>query len=308
MQKIWHADRRQKQNHKEEKLLGFFTRWILILRSWIIEESDSSSSSRKTCSSRRWWSKWILDNQRQSSRTFSCLVIIGLTTRGRKPRQERERKQENIPVLYCFVRSNIVLPSSSRSIQDAVSLIVICRTVLFSRAASSSTFIMSDVQSICIPSSIRDCYLEVKNWATDSILSACGSHGQKPQGSCYDRTWINRVMQNTCIQHGRDIRTQYIGSTSILLWGKGWHSIRLDRTLPFFTKHAPVCCIPKVVRMENGEVESFYCHLGLHQRSFWNTNWCNSWVQLLLNDQRDQFFNNLKVLNRVQPNPNPDHE
>ena len=43
-----------------------------------------------------------------------------------------------------------------KAIQDAVSLILLHRTMLLFRAASSSTFIMSDVQSICIPSSIRD--------------------------------------------------------------------------------------------------------------------------------------------------------
>ena len=30
-------------------------------------------------------------------------------------------------------------------------------------------------------------------------------------------TWEHRVLHSTCIKHGRDIRTQYIGSTSILL-------------------------------------------------------------------------------------------
>ena len=53
-----------------------------------------------------------------------------------------------------------------KAIQDAVSLILLYKTMTFFRAASSNTFIMSDVQSIYIPSFIRD-----------SILSACGSHG-----------------------------------------------------------------------------------------------------------------------------------
>ena len=39
-----------------------------------------------------------------------------------------------------------------------------------------------------IPSSIQDWYREVRNWQqTDSILSACGSHGPKPSGSWQDR-------------------------------------------------------------------------------------------------------------------------
>ena len=46
-------------------------------------------------------------------------------------------------------------------------------------------------------------------------------------------------MHNTFIMHGRDIKTQKIGSTSILLF--------LQETLP-------ASCIPKVVRMKTGEV------------------------------------------------------
>ena len=43
-----------------------------------------------------------------------------------------------------------------KAIQDAVSLILLYRTMLFFRTISSSTFILSDVQSIYITSSIRD--------------------------------------------------------------------------------------------------------------------------------------------------------
>ena len=49
-------------------------------------------------------------------------------------------------------------------------------------------------------------------------------------------TWVYRVMHNTCIKHGRNIRTQYIGLTSILLLRKDWNSIRLDRMQSSF-KH-----------------------------------------------------------------------
>ena len=52
---------------------------------------------------------------------------------------------------------------------------------------------------------------------TDSVLSACGSCGSESQGSCCDRLEFFRVMHNTCIKHGRNIRTLHIGSTSILL-------------------------------------------------------------------------------------------
>ena len=51
---------------------------------------------------------------------------------------------------------------------------------------------------------------------TDSVLSACGSHGQTIR-ILIRSTSMHRVMHNTCIKHGRNNRTRYIGSTSVLL-------------------------------------------------------------------------------------------
>ena len=72
----------------------------------------------------------------------------------------------NISVLYWFIRNNSIPPSSSRSFQYAFLLILHYRTMPLFRRVSSSTFIMSDVRSICFPSSIQDWYREVKIWAT----------------------------------------------------------------------------------------------------------------------------------------------
>ena len=106
-------------------------------------------------------------------------------------------------------------------------------------ATSSSTFIMSDVRSIYNPSSIRDWYLQVKFWTTDRQYSFClWISWTRITGILVRSTWMNRVMHNTCIKHGRDIRMQCIGSTSILLKRKDWSSISLDRMLSFFTKQS----------------------------------------------------------------------
>ena len=56
-------------------------------------------------------------------------------------------------------------------IQDAISLILLCRTMYLFRTTSSCTFIMSDVQSIYIPSSIGiDTWRSNFEQQTDSIL------------------------------------------------------------------------------------------------------------------------------------------
>ena len=56
-----------------------------------------------------------------------------------------------------------------------------------------------------------------------------------------------RVMHNTCIMHGRDIKTQYIGSTSNLLLRKDYHSITLDRMRSSFKEHFQPIVFPKLL-------------------------------------------------------------
>ena len=67
---------------------------------------------------------------------------------------------------------------------------------------------------------------------------------------------MHHVMHDTCTMHGRDIRTQYIGSTSILLLRKDWHSIRLDRMQSSFKKHFQPIVFRKLLKMKTGE--AFY--------------------------------------------------
>ena len=115
------------------------------------------------------------------------------------------RNQEKIPVLYWFIRSNLVPPSSSKVIQDAVSLILLYRTMSLFRTVSSSTFIMSDVQSIYFPSSIQDWYREVKIWATNRQYSFClWIPWTRDTKILIRSTWMNRVLHNTCIKQGRN--------------------------------------------------------------------------------------------------------
>ena len=83
------------------------------------------------------------------------IVIIGLTTSGRKPWQEEEETRKYTSIVLIRQEQSCTSELFKAS-QDAVSLIQLYRTMSLFRATSSSTFIMSDVQSICTPSSIRD--------------------------------------------------------------------------------------------------------------------------------------------------------
>ena len=88
-------------------------------------------------------------------RNISCIVIIGLTTSGRKTWQEEEEETRTYTNIVLIHQEQSCTSELFKAIQDAVSLILLYSTMFLFRTASSSTFIMSDVQSIYIPSLIR---------------------------------------------------------------------------------------------------------------------------------------------------------
>ena len=209
--------------HKNNTFWGKFgpmlNRRIFNLRLCSVEEINSSSLSWKT-TSRKWWSNWILENQRQSLRTF--LVLSSLVWRQVEENHgRRSRKQEKIPVLYWFVMSNLVPPSSPRSF----------------RTQSHWSFATGQCTGQCCYSgrflpihwSCRMCnqftfhhQVGIDTWRfkfeqqTDSILSACGSHGQKSNtieryhssrntssllyaGCCKDGNWRSHIRESICV-------------------------------------------------------------------------------------------------------------
>ena len=106
-------------------------------------------------------------------RNTSCIVIIGLTTSGRRAWQEEEETRKDASIV--LIRQEQSCSSELfKVIQDAVSLIMLYTTMLLFRATSSNTFTLSDVQSGI------DTWRSKFEQQTDSILSACGSHGRKP--------------------------------------------------------------------------------------------------------------------------------
>ena len=96
-----------------------------------------------------------------SSGSFCVFVFVGLTKSGRTAWQKEEETRKDFSIVLIH-REQSCASELFKVIEDAVSLIVLYRTMLLFRTVSPSTFIMSDVQSICIPSSIQDSYREVK--------------------------------------------------------------------------------------------------------------------------------------------------
>ena len=172
---------KEKAKPQRRELAGSSTRTIpLGKRIWTdVEKGEHSISdfevSKKLIHLLRYPEKMLEQLNSEESKTIfkniSC-VIIGLMKSGRKAWQEEEetRKDKSIVLIHQekFFTSELFLVS-----QDAISLILLYKTMSLFRTVSSRTFIMSDVQSIYIPSSIRDWYLEVKICATGRQYSFC---------------------------------------------------------------------------------------------------------------------------------------
>ena len=151
----------------------------------------------------------------------------------------RRRKQEKIPVLYWFIRSNLVPPSSSRPFRTQFHWSNFTGQCCYSERLLPVHLSSRMCNQFTFHHKFRiDTGRTKFEQQTDSILPACGSHGRKNIRILIRSTWMHRVMHNTCIKHGRNITTRCIGSTSNWLKRKGLSSIKHDRKLSFFTKHS----------------------------------------------------------------------
>ena len=89
-------------------------------------------------------------------RIILCFVTIGLTKSGRARWQEAEETRKDFNIVLIHQDMKFLISELFKVNQDAFPLILHYRTMSLFRTVSSSTFIMSEVQSIYIPPSIQD--------------------------------------------------------------------------------------------------------------------------------------------------------
>ena len=165
-----------------------------------------------------------------------------------------------------MIQEQLFISELFKDIQDAILLILHCRTVLWFRATSSSIFTILDVRYNLL-SVINS---EVKVWATNRQYSFCLLILWKKVTKILRwLTWMHHVVHNTCITHGRNTKTLFFESTSILLLRKDWHSIRLDRMQSSFKKHFQLLVFQKLLdwKLEKSFTKKYTCHLDLRRKS-----------------------------------------
>ena len=151
-------------------------------------------------------------------KNISCIVIIGLTISGRKAWQKEEETRKDTSIV--LIRQEQSCTSELfKAIQDAVSLILLYKTMLLFRATSSSTFIMSDVQSILHSITNSGLIPGGQNLSNRQTVFFLPVDPMDKNHKDPDTIDLNepRHAQYMHIKHGRNIRIRYIGSTSILL-------------------------------------------------------------------------------------------
>ena len=161
----------------------------------------------------------------------------------------------------------------------------------------SIIFTILDVRLIFIPSSTMDWYLEVRIQAGDRQYSFCILIPETKSIRILKRlTWI---VHNTCITHGRNTKTRYIGSMLILQLRKDWHSIRLDRMQLSFKEYFQLIVFQKLWdwRLEKSYMKKHTCHLDHRQRSHYVTIGPEGkfhWVRKLINNQKKKLLDSQK--------------
>ena len=162
----------------------------------------------------------ILETERMIFGTILCTLNIGLMKCGRVHWQEAEETRKYFSIVLILQDKQFFTSELSMVIQDAISLILHYRTMSWLRTISSMyIYHVGCADQLYIPSSIQDWYREVKIWAKDRQYSSLPVN---PMDKEYKdpgvrSTWKHRVLHGTCIQHGWNIKTRCIGSTSNLL-------------------------------------------------------------------------------------------
>ena len=123
------------------------------------------------------------------------------------------------------------------------------------RNTSSSTFVMSDVWSFYIPSSIQDWSREVKIWATDRQYSFCLVDPMDKSHKDPD------VIDLSVPRHAQNMHKAWKKHQNTVYWfeinlalRKEWKSYQTRSNAIILHETLPSYCVPKVVRMETGEV------------------------------------------------------
>ena len=267
MQVILRVDQRQKQNHKDEILPALPQELYLLVKEFgpMLNQENIQSPILKC---RRIWLYFVMEvypekmmerlNSGESKtifRNISSIVIIGLTKNGRKAWQEEEETWKYTSIVLIH-QEQYCTSELFKVIQDAIPLILLYRT-MFIIPDGFFQYIHHIGCAINSHSIINSGLIPVRSKfeQSDRQYSFClWIPRTKTTKILIRSTWMNRVMHNTCIKHGRSIRIRCIWVDINLALKKGLKFYQTRSNAIILHETLPAYCIPKVVRTETGEV------------------------------------------------------
>ena len=323
MQKILRTDQRRKQNHKEKNLLALHREQFLLGRALGLMLNQGNIHSPIMKYRRKWCIFFVTHNMciekkiepfnswelEKIFRHFSCIAFIGLIASGKCAwREEEETTKDSSTVLILQEQlciSELFKEHSGRNLIDPS---------LQDNSVISSNFFQYIYHIGCafnLHSIINNGLIpggqNSSKWQT-VFFRACWSYGQKSQGSWKD--WLDCTTSCT-------IPAQCMEETS--------ERSVLDRHQSCFKKRIEVpsntierCHSSRntssLLYSESCQDGNWRSHIreSIHvtsaplQRSPWNTNEKEDWVQNMLNDQKLGDY--LGVSNRTNQIPNPSRE
>ena len=183
----------------------------------------------------------------------SFCFLSSLVWRNVEERHGRKRTQEKISIVL-ILQEQFCTSELFKVSQDAILLILHDRTMFLFRTISSSTFIVSDMQSIYIPSSIQDWYREVNLSKRQTVLfllvDPMDTEHKHPDTIDFNAPRLAQYMHKAWKKHQNTV--YWVDINFALKKGLKFYQTRSNASI--LHKTLPACCIPKVVRMETGEV------------------------------------------------------
>ena len=235
-------------------------------------------------------------------RLISCIVIIGLTTIGRAAWEEEEETRKDISIVL-ILEEQFCTSELFKVIHDAVSLIILYRTMLLFQATSSSTIIMSDVQSILHSIINSGLILGGQNLSNRQtvfflLVDPMDKNHKDLDKIDLEAPRLAQYMHKACQDTSK---CGALGRHQTCSKERIQSSIKHDRTQSSFTTHSQLIVSRKLFgwKLEKSFTRKFLRHLVFLQRSLWNKTGWRNWVQKLLNDQMEKLFNNPKVPNQA---------
>ena len=268
MHVVLQADQRPKQNHNDEILPAHPQEQYLLVKEFGPMLNLENIPSPIIKCRRKWFFFFVMEvypekmvEQLTSGesetifRNISCVAIIGLTTSGRKAWQEEEETRKEFSIVL-ILQEKFFIPDDFFKYIYHVGCAINLHSIINSGLIPLGQ-ILSNRQTV--------------------FLSACGSYGQRAQGSWHDRlgstasctihAWsMEETSKHAVLGRHQSCSDERIGSFIRHVWPP-----------PFFTKHAQLFVSRRLFgrKLE----EKVLRHFGLLQRFLWNMIGWRNWVQ-----------------------------